>query len=84
MMQYPKSRPGVTEPALVKHLRGLRLQFVRETRQRPGLSYHRARTDGRATATMCCSRLWRAARSLYLTSSTNNNRAWPLIFMATV
>jgi hypothetical protein len=36
MMLYPQSRPGVTEPALVKHLCGLRLQFVKETLPRPG------------------------------------------------
>jgi dipeptidyl-peptidase-4 len=31
MMFYPKSRHGVTDPALVKHLRQTMLQFVEET-----------------------------------------------------
>jgi dipeptidyl-peptidase-4 len=31
MMLYPRSRHGVTEPALVKHLYALRLEFVEET-----------------------------------------------------
>src|SRR5207245_8142683 len=31
MMIYPLSRHGVTDPALVKHLNSLRLQFLEET-----------------------------------------------------
>jgi len=31
MMLYPRSRHGVADPALVKHLNALRLQFVEET-----------------------------------------------------
>ena len=31
MMLYPRSRHGVADPALVKHLSALRLQFVEET-----------------------------------------------------
>ena len=31
MMLYPKSRHGVTEPALVKHLRAMMLEFTEQT-----------------------------------------------------